>query len=177
MINETNDSLSHFGLINRIVGILGRRGFQAVTELRLPNRKIADVAFIGGNGAVHIIEAKIDFRPVHLTEARYHYGDWCDLLWIAVPANQELPASVNVPGFKWSSPDDTIGVFRVDREAMGPVRSAHARHPHPAARSKTLNLLRTRLTDEEPVPAILPGPAAERPKNSNAGHEGRRCQG
>jgi hypothetical protein len=175
MINEANEALSHFGLVARITAILGQRQLRCVTELRLPNKKIADIAYIGKSDTLHIIETKIDFRPVHLTEARYHYGDYCDYLWIAIPVNYDLPPAVTMPGVRWASADDTTGIVRVDREGLGYVRHAHPRHPHAHAKADAVCRLLARLTDGEQTPGTLAGPAAERPKNNSAGHKGRRC--
>jgi hypothetical protein len=175
MINEANEALSHFGLVARIAAIFERRRVRYATEVRLPNKKIADLIYLGIGDTVHIIEAKIDFRPVHLTEARYHYGDYCDYLWIALPVAYELPPAVTLPGVRWSSPDDATGIVRVDREGMGFVRAAHPRHPHASARAQATCALLTRLTGGEQTPGALAGPAAEQPKNNSAGHKGRRC--
>lgn len=176
MYAEANEVLSHFGLVNRAVSILRRRGIEVVTELKLPNGRIADIAYLGAADRLHIIEAKIDFRPGHLTEARYRYGQFCDFLWIAVPINYELPPAVTMPGARWSSPDDMTGICKVDREGLGYVRHASHRHPPALALADARSALRRHLTAGEQAPSLLAGHAAERPNNNNAGHEGRRCE-
>lgn len=173
MLNEANDCPTHVHLQNRISTIFRRRNIAHVLELRLPNGKIADIAYTSKDRILHIIECKIDFRPCHLTEARYHYGDFCHFLWVAIPANQEWPPNPSLPGMRFSGPDDLIGLVSVDREGLGMVRSAKQRFPRPDDHGDAWQAFTAKLTAGEQTSELKIATGAERPNNNEAGHMDR----
>lgn len=175
MLNEANAVYTHQGLLALICGIFSRRGIPYATELQLPNGRIADFVYFAAHGTIHIVEVKVDFRPGHLTEARYFYGDFCHYLWIAVPSNYRVPDVTLEASIRFSSPDDKIGIVSAGPQGMASYRPAQQRALPQTVADLTRALIRSRLTTGEQLPGLLAGPAAERPKNNNPRHGDGGC--
>lgn len=158
LLNEANSILGH----ERIKELLSKRiainNPRIATELHLPNNKIADIIYLGGYDAIHIVEVKAEFRPYYLNNTFTKYADYCHYLWLAIPAGLARAEMDARRMITWPEAHDAVGIIEVDWRDASIIRSAVLRTILDVRAVAARSALATRLTAGEPAPGLKTAP-------------------
>lgn len=149
--NETNGQPSHSDMIKLLARHLEAGGAAVKTEHRIPNNKIADVAYATPYGSIHVIEVKTTVRPYLIAEALQKYGNHAHYVWIAAPVGD--PAlHPTLPGlWRWRSDEEHVGLIEVAWEGPRVITPAHLLNGPPINAQLTLDRLRQVIAAGEPA--------------------------
>lgn len=131
MDNEVYRDISHAEACEMVARFAERSGHVAWREVRLPNRRIADVLIQTGSGNLEIVEVKLEWKDSLASEAHSKYWHYCHRLWIAVPGLEIVPGEVGPWPNRWRSNSDKLGIIGVNRDCIRWLRQAEP-HAMPA---------------------------------------------
>jgi hypothetical protein len=127
-VHDGRQSPAAFDICRGAIRLLKAHGFAAVSEVALANGRRADIAGVGGNGEIWIVEIKSSLEDLRADQKWPEYREFCDRLFFAV-----------APGFpREVLPPDT-GLIVADRYG-GDILRAAPEHRLPGARRKAMML-------------------------------------
>jgi hypothetical protein len=149
MINEANGQPSHRDMVQIIARTLKTAHHAVQTEFRLPNNKIADIAYTTIFGTVHIVEVKTDLRPYLFTSAWNKYKHHAHYLWLAGPVGDPHFHPVAFPLQSFSDQLAKIGLIEVSWDGPLVIRLAQLLDGVPLNVTQTQNRIRSGLAAGE----------------------------
>lgn len=147
--NETNGQPSHSDMIKLLARHVEAGGAAVKTEHRMPNNKIADVAYASPFGSIHVIEVKTILRPHLIAEALQKYGNHAHYVWIAAPVGDPL-LHPTLPGlWRFCSDEEHVGLIEVAWEGPRVISQARLLNGPPINAKLTLDRLREGIAPGE----------------------------
>lgn len=127
MDNEPYRDLTHHEARDLIPHLWRESTFNAVTEAKLPNGRIADVILNTIEHSIVIIEVKTVLLESLVSQAWDKYGGYCHQLFVAIP-NLRIRNLSEIPFlFEWQSERLYVGLLGVYRDSLAVIRPAKSR--------------------------------------------------